>query len=284
MNLIDITNRQSPPEPWSEGDNIPWNEPGFSSRMLKEHLTQEHDMASRKLVNVERHVNWIHEKLLGGSPAHILDMGCGPGLYTSRLAQRGHTCTGIDFSPASIEYAMQSAGDLAVRCSYVLSDLRLAHFGPEQSYDLAMLIFGELNVFRPADIRLILKKASRALKPGGLLLLEVSDEKSVREMGSSPTSWYTQVEGLFSSRPHLLLQESFWDEASRAATKRFFVIDAETAQVQRFASSQQAYSNPELQDLLVECGFENVHFYPSLAGAAGELPEGLIAITAEQAG
>ena len=27
------------PEPWDEGDNIPWNEPGFSRRMLREHLT-----------------------------------------------------------------------------------------------------------------------------------------------------------------------------------------------------------------------------------------------------
>lgn len=36
-----------------------------------------------------------------GNPTRILDLGCGPGLYTSRLARLGHCCVGIDFS----EYA-----------------------------------------------------------------------------------------------------------------------------------------------------------------------------------
>ncbi len=34
MNLMDIVNRIPSPIPWSEGEKIPWNEPGFSSRML----------------------------------------------------------------------------------------------------------------------------------------------------------------------------------------------------------------------------------------------------------
>ncbi|MCP4589836.1 MAG: hypothetical protein GY842_03755 [bacterium] len=29
------------PAPWSEGDNITWNDPEFSERMLIEHLTQD---------------------------------------------------------------------------------------------------------------------------------------------------------------------------------------------------------------------------------------------------
>ena len=44
MRLGDIITR-SQPLPWSEGDNIPWNDPDFSSRMLIEHLTQGHDAA-----------------------------------------------------------------------------------------------------------------------------------------------------------------------------------------------------------------------------------------------
>ena len=41
--------------------------------------------------------------------ARVLDLGCGPGLYTTRLAKLGHTCVGIDFSPASIAYAKAEA-------------------------------------------------------------------------------------------------------------------------------------------------------------------------------
>ena len=102
MNLLDMINRSSVPVPWAEGDNIPWHDPGFSRRMLKEHLSQDHDAASRRFEKIDRHVNWIHHKVLSGRPTKILDLGCGPGLYASRLAKMGHECIGIDYSPASI--------------------------------------------------------------------------------------------------------------------------------------------------------------------------------------
>ena len=46
MKIIDIIKRTPTPEPWVEGDKIPWNDPDFSERMLREHLTQDHDLAS----------------------------------------------------------------------------------------------------------------------------------------------------------------------------------------------------------------------------------------------
>ena len=45
--ILDIVDREPNPTPWSEGDNIPWDDSDFSERMLAEHLSQEHDLASR---------------------------------------------------------------------------------------------------------------------------------------------------------------------------------------------------------------------------------------------
>ena len=39
--IRDIVNRAPVPTPWSEGDNIPWDEPEFSERMLAEHTVWE---------------------------------------------------------------------------------------------------------------------------------------------------------------------------------------------------------------------------------------------------
>ena len=101
MNLDDIGKRQIPPEPWAEGDNIPWNDPGFSKRMLEEHLTQRHDLASRRFTTIDQQVGWINEEVLQGETTKILELTCGPGLYTSRLARLGHQCMGIDYAPAA---------------------------------------------------------------------------------------------------------------------------------------------------------------------------------------
>lgn len=91
MKITDIVKRTPKPEPWVEGDKIPWNDPDFSERMLREPLTQDHDLASRRTAIVDGQVAWIHDHMLGGKPGKVLDLGCGPGLYASRLAKTATT-------------------------------------------------------------------------------------------------------------------------------------------------------------------------------------------------
>ena len=189
MDLMGIIQRNPNPEPWAEGEKIPWNEPGFSRRMLREHLSQEHDWASRRGTTIQKHMDWIHQKILSGRPSRILDLGCGPGLYTSRLAKLGHECTGLDFSPASIEYARDYAQKDHLSCAYRLEDIREADFG--SGHDLVMFIFGEFNVFTPQDARRILQNAYQAIQPKGSLLLEVHTFEVVRQVGLQASSWYS---------------------------------------------------------------------------------------------
>lgn len=261
MQIIDIVKRTPQPQPWVEGDKIPWNDPDFSERMLREHLSQDHDLASRRTETIERHVEWIHSHLLGGKPGKVLDLGCGPGLYASRLAKRGHHCLGIDFSPASIRHAKEQAAREQLSCKYVHGDVRETDFG--FGFDLVMFLYGELNVFRPADARAILRKAAEALTPGGILLLEPHRFSAVERLGATPGSWQTAEAGLFAETPHLWLQENAWDETARTATTRFFVIDAATGQVQPLNQTMQAYTDQEYERMLGEAGLTDIEFPPS---------------------
>ena len=250
MRLIDIVRRQRPPEPWAEGEKIPWDEPDFSRRMLGEHLSQAHDAASRRSEIIDSHVRWIHEQVLGKEPSRILDLGCGPGLYTSRLARLGHRCVGIDFSPASIAYAREQAEAEHLECTYNQQDIRTADYG--EGYHLAMLLFGELNVFRPAEARTILEKAHASLVPGGSLLLEPHTFDVVREMGNKSPTWYSAEKGLFSDEAHLCLQEAFWDAEGSVAIQRYYILHAGTGEVARHSASVQAYTDDQYRTLLAE--------------------------------
>ena len=256
------------PQPWAEGEKIPWNEPEFSRRMLKEHLSQRHDAASRRTSVIKKHVDWIHNLVLNGKPSRILDLGCGPGLYSARLSALGHVCHGIDFGPASIEYAVKHAPE---NCSYILGDIRTTDFG--SGYDLVALIFSEFNVFRPADANLILKKAYAALKPGGKLLLEVSLFDAVYDKGNQPGTWYSTENELFADEPHLCLMESFWDEELSVTTERYYIVDVATSEVTRYASSTQAYEDNELVEMFLEAGFQTPEIYPSLTGKPVDMGE-----------
>ena len=280
VEILDLIERNPVPAPWAEGDNIPWNEPGFSERMLVEHLSQAHDMASRRFETIDKHIEWVHQKLLKAKRSKILDLGCGPGFYSSRLAKLGHECLGIDYSPASIEHATEQADKENLSCKYLHEDIRKADFGTD--FNLAMLIFGELNVFRPADAKVILKKANHALAANAVLLLEPHSFAVVKNIGQQPPSWYSAKAGLFSAKPHICLDESFWDEPTSTATKRYFIIDASTGSVTRYASTYQAYTDQQYSSLLNECGFEAIEFYPSLGETKGKHQTDLIAIVARK--
>jgi SAM-dependent methyltransferase len=280
MNLTDIINRTQPPAPWAEGDKIPWNEPGFSARMLAEHLGQDHDHASRRFETIDRHVAWIHGTVLGGRLSRVLDLGCGPGLYAKRLAQLGHRCTGIDFGPASIAYAREQAVNEGLGDRYIEADIRTIASLDLEPVDLAMLLYGEFNVFRREDALRVLMAARRLLLPGGQLLLEPHTFDLVRRVAEEPATWYSSHSGLFSERPHLLLKENRWDADAAVAIERYYVVDAGTGDVTRHASSMQAYTPEGYSALLAEAGFGAPRWYASLAGDDGPVHEGLVALLA----
>jgi len=254
MKFADITNRPIPPQPWVEGEKIPWDEPGFSKRMLKEHLSQDHDAASRKADVIHRQVDYI-ERIGGGleKDLKVLDIACGPGLHSLDLARRGHSTFGIDFSPASIEWAKSSAAEQSLASEFVHGDLRKTEFGSR--YDLAMLLFGEINVFTAEDVSLIVKKAREALKSDGVLLLEPHEPGVIQKNFETPPNWSTHESGLFSDQPHMLLEEGFWHDDQQVAVKRWYVVDTETTEVTRYSQTVVEYTKSKLVDIVEAGGF-----------------------------
>ena len=253
MNIYDIISREIPPASSRGGEKIPWDEPEFSRRMLNNHLSQDHDWASRRRDLISRHVAWLDANL---SPcSRILDLACGPGFYTQALAGQGHDCTGVDFSPASIDYAKEKAAEAGLSINYILEDIR--RFNSSDTFDCVMFVFGEFNVFSRDDAVSILANSSRLLKPGGLLVIEGHTFEAVRESGQAAASWWTcgDDSGVLSARPHLCLQENFWDEPGSTALTRYYTIDAENNQVRVFASSMTAYSFSAYEAMLKEAGF-----------------------------
>jgi SAM-dependent methyltransferase len=265
VNLTDLIARfDTPPEPWSEGRTIPWDDAAFSARMLEAHLSQAHDGASRRETLINEHVAFIEREVLGKSPARILDLGCGPGLYCLRLAEHSHDCTGIDFGPASIDYARAEASKRGLSCRFELGDIRSAPF--EGAFDLVMLLYGELNLFPPSDTDALLQSCRDALAPGGRLLLEVHSHDLTKRTGERAPRWSVVQSGLFSDQPHLRCDQSFWLEESQHAVGRHWIVDAATSEVGLYGWTQKAYSNAEYEALCARNGLRIEARYPSLTG------------------
>lgn len=78
-----------------------WTDPHIARQMLAFHLDPHHDAASRRPGSIEGFVGWLDERLpLAGKK--LMDLGCGPGLYAQRLAQRGAQVTGSTSRPTRL--------------------------------------------------------------------------------------------------------------------------------------------------------------------------------------
>jgi SAM-dependent methyltransferase len=259
-----------------EHGKIPWDDPDVSRRMLREHLSQKFDAASRRTRLIKKHVDWIHKTVLSSIPSKILDLGCGPGLYSSRLAGLGHSCEGIDYSPASITYALKQARKNNLSCNYQLDDIRTAEYGT--GFDLVMLVFSEFNTFEPKDAIKILKRSIGALRPGGKILLEVPSFDMVEQLGNQPSVWYSEDHGIFSDEPYLCLTESFWNEDEKLAIERYYIIHGIDKDIHLYLNTTQAYEDDQFIDFLRSAGFKSIEIHPSLTGSQEQQLDGMFVI------
>ncbi len=262
-----IYNRRQPARPWEEGDNLPWNDPDFSQRMLREHLDQSHGAASRQQPEILRLVDWLWQHLDLTPGARVLDITCGPGLYAVEMARRGAQVTGIDFSPASIHYARDLAAQQGVadRCTFIQSDVRteLAQQAG-QAYDAATFIYGQLSVFTRKETGRLLRQTANALRPGGKLAVELLDYDRIDK--SNNNWWFTDDSGLWGDRPFLNLGERFWDADQRTAIDRFHVIDLQSGASQVISLSDCGYETEEMLLLFLQTGFVDAEAFTAWDG------------------
>jgi SAM-dependent methyltransferase len=263
--------RRPQPPPLPQGAaNLPWDDPDFSERMLREHLDQSHSAASRRQVEILRMVDWLWDKLSLQAGSRVLDVTCGPGLYAVELARRGCTVYGIDFSPASIRYARELAAGTGVadRCAFELRDVRTMD-PPPGSFDAALFLYGQLAVFTPAEAADLLRRCADALHPpalgaGGRLAVELLNFERVDKTNS--TWWFTDHTGLWGDFPFLHLGERYWNDEQSLSIEQFHILNLETGELQEYPLTDQAYPTQTMTAMMRQAGFTRVDVAPAWGG------------------
>lgn len=115
-------------------------------------------------------------------PGRALDLACGEGRNALWLAERGWEVVGVDFSAVGLDKARSLAASRGLRVELVEADLR-EWDPPEASFDLVVLMYLHLPV---ADRRQVLAAASRALAPGGTLLVVGHDSTNLTDGVGGP--------------------------------------------------------------------------------------------------
>jgi SAM-dependent methyltransferase len=210
------------PEPFDAEYELNWGRPGYGRRLLREHLDQSHDGASRRRTVIDSHVRRLLQ-LLPRAPARVLDAACGPGLYAVLLAGAGHEVTGIDINPAALRHArlLSAPRRGRGRAIFKRTDL-LEAVPPAHLFDAAILIYHVLEAFPRRQQPVVLRRLATMLTPGGRLIVEMRLRPD-HPPGRIP--WWDVVEqSVLSDRRHLLIGDSTYDVRRNTYVLREFAI------------------------------------------------------------
>ncbi|MEE1836210.1 class I SAM-dependent methyltransferase [Streptomyces sp. SP17KL33] len=105
--------------------------------------------------------------LLARPAARVLDAGCGTGRIAIRLAELGHSCTGVDIDASMLAVARREAPAQ----EWLLGDLaRLDTLGLEPGYDLAIAAGNVVPLLAPGTEAAVVQQLAAVLRPGGVLV------------------------------------------------------------------------------------------------------------------
>jgi SAM-dependent methyltransferase len=211
------------PIPFDRRFELDWGDPEVSRRVLREHLDQSHDGASRRVHVVERHVRRLL-RILPAAPADVLDAACGPGLYAVRLARLGYTVSGIDVGDAVLRHARSLARDARLQRRATFRNQDLRSLDERERYDAVLLIYYVLEAFRRSQQPQVLRRLATALRPGGVLVAELRVRPD--QPPGRLSAWDFVPFSILADRRHLLLTDAAYDdEAHTYVLREIAVLD-----------------------------------------------------------
>ena len=260
--LQEINRRPAPFEHYTAADL--WTDEHTSSRMLAFHLDGAVDVSSRRTEFIDRSVAWIQARFGLGPGKSVADFGCGPGLYTTRLAALGAEVMGIDFSARSIDHARQWAQGLGLAVEHVRADY--LDFTPDRRFDLIIMIMGDFCALGPDRRRTMLDKFFGLLRPGGAVLLDVYSLRAfeAREEGASYAP--DLMDGFWSARPYFGFLNIFKYPAEKVVLDKYTIVEADRTRT--IHNWLQYYDPKTLLGEIEGRGLKVEEFVGDVAGAA----------------
>jgi len=245
------------PDLWQRSYEAFWDDEHISKGMLDAHLNPDLDAASRKHSYIDCSVNWLRSIIPAGSK--ILDLGCGPGLYTKRLSDASYDVTGIDYSRSSIAYAKEHD----TKTKYIYRNYLEMDYN--EAFDVITLIYCDYAALIPDERRMLLSKVHRGLKPNGLFIFDVFTERTHKDR-CAHTSWsYYENGGFWSDKPHLLLEAEYYFENNTVKVYKAIVITEDN--IREYLIWDTVFTKQTLLNEVTPFGFQMHSIYDDVCGS-----------------
>jgi ubiquinone/menaquinone biosynthesis C-methylase UbiE len=200
------------------------------------------------------------KQLLGLRKGHrVLDCPCGQGRLTLPLAAMGLAMTGLDITASFLRQGRAEAARQGLKVNFIRQDMR--HIGFDAQFDAVVNWFTSFGYFSDPGNLDFLRRARRALRPGGQLLLEVLNKSWVMNHFQS-----AHDETINSVR---IVSRCRWDQRTGRMHNVWKLFQGGRSETLRF--NLRIFSGPELRVLLRQAGFRDIRLFAHSDKGAGRL-------------
>jgi 2-polyprenyl-3-methyl-5-hydroxy-6-metoxy-1,4-benzoquinol methylase len=179
----------------------------------------------------------------------VLDLGCGTGALTRRLAKAGYDMTGADASPDMLQEAMMLSGEES-EILYLLQ--------PMQELDLDGSVRAVISacdcinyVLNPEELMEAFRRIYAALEPGGVFIFDINTDWKYTNLLGENTFAESRDEGAF-------IWENYYDEESgiNEYDLTLFIPDSDGRFIRQTETHfEKSYAILELEEMLKNTGF-----------------------------
>ena len=211
-------------------------------------LTEDVDYAA--VVDFYR-LLWQRENL---SPRTAVDLACGTGSVSVLLARLGLQVTGVDMSPEMLCQADQKAAQMENRPLFVCQKLQNLYL--PKGVDLAVCALDSLDyITKPDDCREAIKRAYKALNPGGCFIFDVNTPEKLRAMDGQ--IFLDEDDDVY------CLWRGEFDEETNICTYGMDIFQREGESWYRSGEihEEYAYSRQQLTEYLKDAGFTHIEVF-----------------------
>jgi SAM-dependent methyltransferase len=207
----------------------------------------------------EREVDGIINLLALPQGSSILDLCCGHGRHAIPLAQHAYQVTGQDLSEVFLHEAEAEAHAQGTQVRWIHSDMRNIPF--ENEFDAAINIFTAFGYLEnEGEDQKVLQQVSKALKPGGLFLLETIHREGLMRH-YIPHSISRYPEGL------IVLEERRFELLTSRNNVQVTMIYPD-GQRKEYSHSLRVYTLTELAQMLTVVGLQVKAYFSAWDGSA----------------
>ncbi|MEU1799483.1 class I SAM-dependent methyltransferase [Streptomyces sp. NPDC019937] len=215
-----------PPDRIAALPPLPYGDPKFSARLLREQTDTTTTDSSRPPAVIEQQLAWLRDELPGWRAGCVYHPLCGPGAYAAALGGHGLTAyVGVDAGPAVVEHARRRfAGQDHIR--FVRGDATDAARLGEVVCDTMLLTYDATNFFAPRVFQELLGSLVRGLRPGGTAVLDLRlAEDGTAGFDEGRRVHRRRTGSVFRDGPHLLLSEGFTAADGALLGHRIVAVD-----------------------------------------------------------